>query len=299
VIASVLIGSVNGGEMIHHLLAALRRQSGEVPFEVIVADRCSDGTAERIARDDPNVRVLRADTRTTLPELRTRALECARGRVILVTEDHTVPPCNWVERFVHELNLAPPRVAGVAGPVDNAMRERAVDWAAFFCEYSAYVPPVEAGEVDDVPGMNIAYRREVLDAADREALSRGFWESTLHPRLVAEGRTFLRAPDVVIQHRKRFGLFYFAAQRFHYSRYFAGERFPRAARARRWLYSALSLGLPALILTRIALRLWRRAPYRVFLLRSLPAMVFFSFVWGIGETVGYLFGPGDSLARIE
>ena len=285
--------------MIHHLLAALRHQSGEVPFEVIVADRCNDGTAERIARDNPNVRVLRADPRTTLPELRTRALERARGRVILVTEDHTVPPRDWVERFVHELDQAPPRVAGVGGPVDNAMRERAIDWAAFFCEYSAHIPPFEPGEVDDIPGMNIAYRREVLEGADRETLSRGFWESTLHPRLVAEGRTFLRVPDVVIRHRKRFGFFYFAAQRFHYSRYFAGERFPRAARAKRWLYSALSVGLPALILTRIGVRLWRRAPYRVFLLRSLPPMVCFSVVWGIGEAVGYLFGPGDSLAKVE
>ncbi len=171
IVASVLVGSVNGAEMIDHLLDALKRQTGDVPFEIIVADRCTDGTADRISREHPAVRLLRAKPRTTLPELRTMALKQASGRFVLVTEDHTVPPPNWVERFVKELDCAPPRVVAVGGPVDNAMRDRAVDWAAFLCEYSGYLPPLAAGEVDDVPGMNIAYRRESLERADPETLS--------------------------------------------------------------------------------------------------------------------------------
>ena len=285
--------------MIHHLLDALEQQAGRPSFEVIVADRCTDGTAERIERDHPDVRVLRADPSTTLPELRTRALELSSGRFVLVTEDHTVPPPDWIERLVEALDRAPARVAAVGGPVDNAMRVRAVDWAAFLCEYSAYVPPAEEREVDDIPGMNIAYRREVLEDAGREALARGFWESTVHPRLLEEGRTFLRVPDAVIQHRKRFGFLYFIAQRFHYSRHFAGRRFPQRARARRWLYALLSLALPVVIPIRIGTRLWNRPPYRRAFVRSFPALSAFCLVWGIGEGTGYLFGPGDSLRAIE
>ena len=88
VVASVLVGSVNGGESIHRLLEALERQRGDVHFEVVVTDRCGDGTAERMVREHPRVQVSTAEKHTTLPELRTRALERARGRVILVTEDH-------------------------------------------------------------------------------------------------------------------------------------------------------------------------------------------------------------------
>jgi glycosyltransferase involved in cell wall biosynthesis len=301
VVASILIGSVNGGEMIQCLLEALEQQSGEIPFEVIVADRCGDETADLIEARHPEVRVLRGDARRTLPELRTMAFERALGRFILVTEDHTVPPSNWIEGLVDELDGAPQQVVGVGGPVDNAMRLRAVDWAAFFCEYSAYLPPGEAGEVEDLPGMNIAYRRDALEGVDRESLAAGFWELTVHPRLLADGRRFRLVPDAVILHRKRFGFFEFITQRFHYSRHFAGQRCARTARtlARRWLYAALALALPLVISIRIGGRVWGRPAYRGAFLRSLPALSVFSLSWGIGESVGYLFGSGDSLRKIE
>ncbi len=70
--ASVLVGSVNGGDGIHTLLDALARQTGEVPFEVIVVDRCGDGTAERIERDHPEVQLLTAPA-STLGTLRSAA----------------------------------------------------------------------------------------------------------------------------------------------------------------------------------------------------------------------------------
>ncbi len=299
--ASVLVGSVNGGDPIHSLLEALARQTGEVPFEVIVADRCQDGTAERIERDHPEVRLLRASVSTTLPELRAQALAQARGRYVLVTEDHTVPPPDWVESLVGALEHAPEHVAAAGGPVDNAMRERAVDWAAFLCEYSRYLPlPGEVpGEVDDIPGMNIAYRREALDAAGPEALTRGFWESTVHPALLASGRTFLKLPDCVILHRKHFGFWYFVSQRFHYSRYFAGVRFAREERGRRALYTVLSAALPPVLLLRMARDLRDHPTYRRAFLRALPALVCFATVWGVGEAVGYALGAGHSLVEIE
>lgn len=299
ILASVLVGSVNGGEPIHTLLDALERQTGDVPFEVIVVDRCEDGTAERISRERPCVRVLAAQRRTPLPELRTRALECARGQVILVTEDHTIPPAHWVERLVRALQKAPDRIAAAGGAVDNARRERAVDWAAFLCEYSRYLPPQPGGEVDDIPGMNIAYRRTVLDRMDRDALTRGFWESTVHPRLLDEGYRFLWVEGAVLQHAKRFGFFEFLLQRLHYSRHFGGVRFDRRVRARRFAYALLSLALPALILMRVARDVLRRPAYGSAFLRSLPALSCFATVWGLGEASGYLFGPGDSLAEIE
>lgn len=286
--------------MIHRLLSALQQQTGDIPFEVIVADRCKDGTAERIRRDYPEVQVLRAKWRATLPELRTMALDRAQGRIILVTEDHTVPPPHWIERPTRALDQAPKRVAAVGGAVDNAMGDRAVDWAAFLCEYSAHLPPQPAGEVNDIPGMNIAYRKEVLDRMDRRSLKRGFWESTVHPRLLAEGYVFLSLPDVVIQHRKRFGFMYFIKQRFHYSRHCAGTRLESMTRGRRCAFAALSLlALPGVALLRITRQVIPRPPYRVAFARALPALICFVIAWGVGEATGYLFGPGDSLVEIE
>lgn len=314
--ASVLVGSVNGGDSVHTLLDALARQTGEVRFEVIVADRCGDGTAERIERDHPDVVVLRAPASTTLPELRAQALARARGRYVLVTEDHTVPPPDWVSALVGGLARAPEQVVAAGGPVENAMRERAVDCAAFLCEYSRYLPiAADAGRrtaraegaalaeslelVEDIPGMNIVYRREALDAAGPDALRRGFWESTIHPALLASGHKFLKLPDCVILHRKHFGFGYFVSQRFHYSRYFAGVRFASEQRARRALFAILSAALPPLLLLRMARDLRNQPAHRSAFLRALPALVCFTAVWGLGEAVGYAFGAGNSLVKIE
>ena len=298
VTASVIVGSVNGGPWIHVLLDALESQRGDTDFEVVVADRCTDGTADRIEREHPKVQVLRLAPTTVLPELRTLALERARGRIIFVTEDHTVPPSDWIERARAELDATPPQVAGVGGPVANAMCERAVDWAAFLCEYSGYLPPQPGGLVDDIPGMNVAYRRDALEAP-RELLVSGFWESKLHPKLARAGRRFLCVPELVIGHRKRFGFAYFLQQRFHYSRYFAGERFPESPRARRLLYALLSPALAIVVPIRVLRSVWPRHEYRGPALRSLSSIVCFSLAWAVGEFIGYLFGPGRSLLEIE
>ena len=301
VTASVLVGSVNGGDHIHTLLAALARQTGEVSFEVIVADRCGDGTAERIEREHPEVQLLRASGSCTLPELRAQALERARGSYVLVTEDHTVPPPDWIDGLVGALSRAPERVAAAGGPVENAMRDRTVDWAAFLCEYHRYlpIPGEEVEEVEDIPGMNIAYRREALDAAGPEALTRGFWESTIHPALLSSGRTFLKLPDSVILHRKHFGFWYFVSQRFHYSRYYAGVRFPSEERGRRALFAILSVALPPVLLLRMARELGNRPAHQRAFRSALPALICFAIVWGVGEAVGYAFGPGNSLVKVE
>ena len=301
VFASVLVGSVNGGDCVHTLLDALARQTGDVPFEVIVADRCGDGTAERIEREHPEVQLLRASGSSTLPELRAQALQQARGSYVLVTEDHTVPPPDWIDGLVGALSRAPERVAAAGGPVDNAMRDRAVDWAAFLCEYHRYLPVAgeEVEEVQDIPGMNIAYRREALDVAGPEALTRGFWESTIHPALLSSGRTFLKLPDSVILHRKHFGFWSFVAQRFHYSRYFAGVRFPSQERGRRALFALLSIALPPLLLLRMARELRNRPAHQKAFRSALPALICFAIVWGLGETVGYAFGAGNSLVKVE
>lgn len=296
--ASVLIGSVNGGEWIHVLLDALSAQRGDVAFEVIVCDRCRDGTGERIARERPQVQLLRAEPTATLPELRALAFERARGRHVLVTEDHTVPPPEWLARFCAELDAAPGDVVAVGGPVDNAMCERAVDWAAFLCEYSGLLPPQSAGEVSDLPGMNVAYRRGAIAALDPALLRSGFWESTVHGRLREADYRFRFLPDVVIAHRKRFGFGHFLTQRYHYSRHFAGTRFGRAEAPKRLLFGVVSATLPVVLLARIARDVLPRPGYRAAFLRASPALACFVLSYAVGEAVGYFFGPGESLREI-
>ena len=295
--ASVLVGSVNGGEWIHVLLEALEAQRTSRPFEVIVADRTSDGTRGRIEREHPRVQVLAAAPGATLPELRTQALEAARGRHVFVTEDHTVPPLDWIERFASALDAAPDTIVAVGGPVDNLMVGGSVDWAAFLCEYSHCLPPLPAGEVGWLTGNNVVYPRELL-ARYQSVIDRGGWENLLHDAFRNDGIPLVCHPEIEVSHKKHYTVGEYASQRYLYSRSYAGVRFPNASLGARLARSLAAMALPPILFARTVSRVMPKRRFRGELVRSLPLLVVFVTAWAAGEVVGYLAGPGDSLARV-
>ena len=86
----------------------------------------------------------------------------------------------------------------------NAVDRRARDWAAFYCEYSAFLEPVTEGAARDLPGMNVSYDRSAI-AAMQDLLDEGRWETWLHPRLRERGFEFWIDPALTIDHVKDFG----------------------------------------------------------------------------------------------
>jgi len=298
-VVSVLIASVNGRPMIEECLAALEAQSAPELAEVVVADATDDETRRALGARFPRARILPFPRGTTIPFLRTAAFDASRARIVAVTEDHCVPDARWVAEIAAA--LADPDGAGatvVGGAVENGSRDRLVDWAVYFCEYARYMAPVPDGPHTDVPGVNVAYRREVL-AAHRALLERGFWEGIVHPLLIAEGARIVSSPRLVVSHKKRFGFGYFLDQRFHYSRYYAATR---AAPWPAWKRAAAACAMPILPpllfarATREVARKRRNAgPY----VASLPILTAFWISWAVGELAGSLFGAGDSLSRIE
>lgn len=109
--------------------------------------------------------------------------------------------------------------------------------------------------------------------------------------------------DSPIDHRsghcKRFSFRLFAAQRYAYSRYYAGVRFPRERRLVRWLAALATPILPILLTLRLLLVVRRKAPIAKPSLLAIPYLFVFFIIWAFGECVGYLNGPGSSLQAIE
>ena len=292
---SVVIASVNGAAHLDLCLNALARQQGGVRGEVIVTDCCGPSTRELVERKYPEVRLISFDRRLPIPELRAIGIAHSRGPLIAVTEDHCVPPPDWYQRIV-TAHRAP--YAAIGGAVENASTERLVDWAVFLCEYSRYVNPVPSGVTDDIPGNNVTYKRSALPYI-QDLLDAGRWEHFLHWRLQEVGERLFSDPSVVVYHRKSFGVREFLEQRFHYGRSFAGMRVQGGPLGRRLLFVVGSPALPPLLLWRIGDRLFRRRRHRLIYLKSLPLLGLFMLSWAVGEFVGYLTGPGDSLARVE
>ncbi len=301
VIFSILIGRVSteDRDRILQALDALQKQNQDCPYEVVLADRLHDEITEKISVEYPEVVLIRSDKNATLPAMRADALVAATGAYIIVTEDHCVPGDGWLRAFYKTLLTAPDDVAAVGGCVENGVFETPLDWATFLCEYSGSVAPASEGYADDVPGMNVAYRRTAFEGIDESLLRRGFWETTLHPILRQRGQKFYSSNTIRLNHCKKFSLALFCRQRYVYSRYYAGIRFPPNALSKRLIAMVLSVALPPLLLWRMRTNLARKNRLGREFLTAVPYLALFVVIWAAGEIAGYVTGPGGALAEIE
>ena len=297
---SVVVVSLGGDAAIRGCLESLHQQHGDVAAEVIVADATGQLDPTQVSRRFPDTTVVRAGGRATIPALRAAALRRSRGDIVAVMNEYCVADPHWYEEIVRTHGAHPECVA-VGGAVENASRDRLTDWAAYFCEYSRYMLPVPARTVDDIPGHNVSYKRRAFEQVPGldAVLSRGFWESTLHPILRRRGERFFSAPSVVVYYTKRFGFGQFLRQRYHYSRHYAGEVVAGAACLRRAFRVAAAGALPAVLFGRIVARVARKRRHMRELALSSPMLVIFTAVSAAGEAVGALLGPGRSLHEVR
>ena len=294
---SVVIASVNGFPWIGACLAALTTQQGGIAYEVLVLDRCGAAVRDEIRRRFPQgeIRVMPVEGLPSIPKLRALGMAAARGRMIGILEDHCNVPLTWFQS-IECAHRAGHRAIGSG--VENGAVDRVIDWAVFFCEYAKFMPPVPGGTGGEIPGNCAVYDRQALDLVGPE-IRQEVWESFIHRRMAEEGVEFFCDPAMTVSHKREFPFGYFMAQRYHYSRSFAGMRLQNAPRSRRLLYACATPLLPPLLLWRMAATIWRKGRRKREFVLAVPVIGVFLLSWAWGEAVGALCGPGDSLARVE
>lgn len=289
---SVVVASVNGLPYLADCLSALSRHAPEA--EVVVADWTDEATREVVRQRFPAVKLLSFDEPKTVPELRAAGIFAARAPYVAVIEDHCNVSEGWAARLV---DAHKNHHAVVGGSIRNHPFRRVRDWAAFFCEYSAFMEPAPAGRVPDLPGMNVSYDRRALEAIE-DLLRQGRWEGWLHGRLRERGFELYSDADAVLDHAKDFGLAEFASQRYHYSRSYAGTRNGELGR-KRLLYALGSPLILPLAYWRITRNVLRRRRHRRELALATPLILLYTSIWAAGEAIGYTFGGGRSLLRVR
>lgn len=297
---SVLIGRVSteDSDRILETIDAFAVDNEDVSYEIVIVDRLQDALSARLASDYPEIVFIGCGKDTSLPEMRTIAFEASHGSIVAVTEDHCVPSAGWLRHIMNAFNTGGADVAAVGGPVDNGVTDSGLDWATFLCEYSFFFPPVAEGPTGILPGMNVAYRREVLLAANRSDLTQGFWETTLHGQLLSNGGKLISGNAILMHHCKKFSFGLFARQRYIYSRYFAGLRAANWSMPKRAAMACASMALPPLLLWRVLSASRRKGLLREFAV-AFPSLAVLVFVWAFGESVGAIAGTGNALAQIE
>jgi hypothetical protein len=227
-------------------------------------------------------------------------VEHATGDIVAIIEEHCVAGDTWLSTALAA--HARGDFGAVGGPVLDSNYRRLQDWVVYFCEYNGSLPPAPDGEVRDfgfvLGGANIAYGRRVL-LDHLPLLDDGYWEAALHPALLAERVRMLSVPDMVVYHRGPFGFRYYLQQRYWFSRAFAGARARSIPVSRRLAYLVAAPLVPGLLLARMGRRVWQKRHRVDKFVRAIPLLVPALAVFVVGEWVGYLFGPGDALLKVE
>lgn len=291
---SVVIASVNGWEVLEPTLDALDAQPARARMELIVVDAVDGVTRAKLQARRPAVVLVPAAERLAIPRLRALGVRQARAPIVAILEDHGAVGPGWAAAA---LEAHQEHIGAVGGPVENGL-SGLVNWTAFFCEYAAYMGPVADGNVADLPGNNIAYKRPLL-WRHLHVMEEGKWESWINDRIRADGVPIRSSPRMEVRHIKPFRLGTFLVQRFHFARSFAGMRRCEQTRVKRMLYALGSLALPGLLLGRITRRVLAKRRHVGWFLASFPLLALCITVGAVGEMLGYAFGPGRSLEHVE
>ncbi len=226
---SIVVAVKDGTSNLPALLGALKERDGNT--EVIL---CCAGPATC----NEDVAQLFFPAETLVPALWSEGILRARGSRVALTTAQFVPACDWLERL-QAADLR--RWVGVGGAIDNDPAASARNWAIFFLRYSAFAPPLPAGETDEIAADNAVYdRAAILEHAD--LLREGFWEPSFHRRFRNAGKKLALDPDLVVVHHGTVSAQNFARQRYLHGRAYGIERAERAGFTRNLL---LLLSSPA------------------------------------------------------
>jgi hypothetical protein len=225
----------------------------------------------------------------------TPALLKASSPVVALIEDHAYPEPAWAEAILraHEGPWA-----AVGSTVANANPDADLSWVNQLLAYGEWTEPLRGGE-GMVSRHNVSFKRSWLEAYEgrlEDLLGRG---GGLLPDLKRRGGRFWIAPEARVRHLNPSRLGPTVELRLH------GGRLSAAGRAvsegwpwwRRAVYVGASPLIPMVRLQRLLPKVFgpqlrHRAP------RLLPLLIGALLLDGVGQALGFAFGPGRAEGRM-
>jgi hypothetical protein len=294
---TAVVATTRGYAAIRTTIAHLRRQTAAARIEVIVVGP----SVESLAGPDEELAGFAAVVKLpvgpvqSIAHANAAAVRRARGRVVVLTEDHCFPEPDWAAALLaaHEGDWS------VVGPVvRNANPGTRVSEADFAIGYGPWMEPMDAQAMAFLPGHNSSYKRDDLLALGGRLERLLESETVLHLEWSAQGRKLRIEPAARVRHVNYSRWRSFLPVQLIAGRLFAGSRAATWSRRRRLFYAAASPLIPAVRLWRIAREFAKPGRSVRRLLNMSPALVAGLLLDGAGQFLGYLRGPGDAMERL-
>ncbi|MEO8578239.1 MAG: glycosyltransferase [Gemmatimonadales bacterium] len=297
---SVILPTADNYATIRRTVSALRAQTVLDRIELVIVAPTDDPqiVPEEVA-GFMSVKVVNGGPLKTSNISRAAGIRVATAPIVVLAEDHCFPEPEWASALIeaHRGDYA------VVGPVLlNANPRSMISWANLLLEYCPWLEGAGRAEVNDLPGHNSAYRKDLLLAYGVRLEELFEVELLIQRDLREKGHRMLFEPKARTNHLNFSRLSSALYLRFHAGRSFAGHRTMGWSLAKRTGYIVGSPMIPIVRFARIVQTVRASAPHSWLFPRALPMLALMLLLDGIGEIVGYVTGPGgapDILGQIE
>ena len=286
---SVIIASYNSKKFICDCLKSLEKQVTSRSYEILLIDSSTDGTDDLVSKTFPHVKVYHFSERKFPGDARNIGISIAKGRIIAFIDADCRAEGNWIE-MIAEAHELPHPVCG--GAIANANPDSYVGWAAYFTEFSHWMPGTPHKWLDDIPTANLTYKREVFDKYGYYLEGTYCSDTDFHWRIGRNGHRLRFVPSILVSHHNIDNLKHFLQHSFHHGQSFARVRIwgQNFSRWKRIIYVVCGLFIPLRIFFKVAFNNMKNRVYLFHFITSLPLLVLGIVCWSMGEVVGYAGG---------
>jgi len=287
ILVSVVIASYNSGKTIKKTLHSLEKQTMQGRFEVIVVDSSTDDTAEVIKKYFPNVIVFCFSERKLPGDARNFGISRSKGKIIALLDADCEAASDWVEKIIEAHESPWPAIGGA---IANGTSGGCVTWAAYFCEFSQWMPGTSRQWMNDVAAANMSYKRYIFDKYGTFIEGTYCSDTEFHWRMVEDGIQIRFDPSLLVTHHSIDTLGRFLRHENFHGMCFARVRIRalKFSMLKRFIYLVLSPFLPVRLFCKICFLNIKNKSYWRWFLKSVPFLILGLASWTSGEAVGYL-----------
>lgn len=284
---SVIIASYNSEKTIEGCLSSLKNQKTDKDFEIIVVDSSTDGTAKLVEERFPEVNLYKFQTRKFCGDARNFSISVAKSEIIAFIDTDCIADRNWIDNILKS-HLSP--YYAIGGTIGNGNPESYVGWAAYFCEFSQWMPDSPAKWMADIAGANMSYKRDVFRKYGSFIEGTYCSDTEFHWRLKRNGHSIRFVPSIRIYHCNINKFVKFLTHEFEHGRSFARVRVKSKnfSYLRRLFYVVFSPMILLKLFIKIGLINLKNRIYLLHYLKVLPLLMLGITSWSIGESAGYI-----------
>jgi GT2 family glycosyltransferase len=217
---SVVVPAYRSGATIAASLASLERQTSR-DFEIIVVESSGDdATAAMMARDFPDVRLVRAESRLLPQAARNHGVMVARGELFAFTDPDIYLAPQWLAALVEAFDEQREVVIGSFACHGNSI----ADFGFHLTKFSKWLPAGRRRTVDTAPSGNMLVSRDHFARVGGFRGELFLGDVELSRALRAEGLNLWFEPSAIGAHHHLYSVAEFCRERFQRGRWYGELR---------------------------------------------------------------------------